>query len=894
MTVSRHKLFIIDGMAIAYRAHFALIHSPLVTADGRHISATFGFLNAMFKIIRDENPDMLAVAFDAKQKTFRHIRYPEYKATREKMPFEMRPQIQWIKDILQAMNIPVLEVPGFEADDIIGSLAVKAEKENIDTYMVSGDKDFMQLINEHIFLYAPATGKRPLTIYGSEEVVEKWGVAPERIIDLLALMGDSADHIPGIPGIGEKSAVKLLAQYGDFESVLAHGPEQKNKRIREGIAENAELGRLSRELVIIKTDMDLTVSWKELAVNDEYDKDSLADLLNSLELNRFVAELGLSSSGEDLSPNVDQRYVCCDTLQKVKDLVSILSEADVISVDTETDGLDPLNAPLVGLSFSKKAWEAYYVPYTPEFFDILIPLLENEAVKKVGQNIKFDEHVLSQYNVSLNGVIFDTMIAAYLLHPDQNSYKLEILCDTYIHYHMMPITELIGSKKSQQIPMSSVPLDQISFYAAEDADICFQLYEIFSKKLLEEDLMQIMSDLEVPLLQVLRQMEANGVYVDIPFLKKMSNEIGKDMTGLMEDIYDLAGGVFNINSPKQLSQILFEKLALPVVKKTKTGYSTDVTVLEKLSSEHPLPAKILTFRTLSKLRSTYVDALPQLLNAKTGRIHGSFNQTVAATGRLSSSNPNFQNIPIRTERGREIRKAFCAQDPSWNIIAADYSQIELRVMAHLSSDANLLEAFQQDKDVHTRTAASVFNIPDEDVTADQRRTAKVINFGIMYGAGAHRVSQELKITHSEAAAIIAAYFSRYSGVKTYIDSTVAFAKEHTYVETLMGRKRRTLDINSENHNLQEAAKRAAINMPVQGTAADIIKLAMIAVQNEINSLGLSSRMILQVHDELVFEVPDNEMEQMKELIQRNMEGVVSLDVPLKVDLGFGKHWHEAH
>ena len=913
MKESMNKLFIIDGMAIAYRAHFALIRNPLVTSDGRHISAAYGFLNALLKIVRDESPDYLAVAFDSKEKTFRHKKYPDYKATREKMPFEMRPQIQWIKDILAAMNIPMIEIPGFEADDIIGTLARRAESEKIDTYMVSGDKDFMQLVNDHIFLYAPATGKRPLTIYDSEGVKEKWGVPPESIIDLLGLMGDSSDNIPGVKGVGEKTAVKYLKTYGSLEATLAAAPDMSNEKQRDRLLEEADMARLSRELATIDVNVPMKLEWRDMQADSDFDRETLLIKLKELELYKFVRDLGLEEEAESErkgeaetrskgdgekerwgEEEKNQEYVCCDTVEKVKDLAVKLQKQDVFAFDTETDGIDPVTAPLVGLSFAFKPWEAYYIPYTQEHLEILKAVLADENIKKVGQHIKFDMIVLQQHGAIVAGKLFDTMLAAYLLNPDNNTYKLDLLSDRYLHYHMQPITELIGQKKSQQIPMSEVDLDKITFYAAEDADITFQLYGVFTKKLEEASLSDVFNNIEMPLVPVLLDMEINGVYLDTKFLKIMSGDIGQKMTRAMEDIYDLAGGVFNINSPKQLGQILFEKLALPAVKKTKTGYSTDVTVLEKLKNKHPLPEKILEFRMLTKLRSTYVDAMPALINPKTHRVHGSFNQTVAATGRLSSSNPNFQNIPIRTEMGREIRKAFCTQEKDHFILAADYSQVELRIMAHLSEDPNLVAAFKEDADIHTHTAATVFNIKQEDVTSDMRRTAKVINFGIMYGAGAHRISQELNIPHGEAGAIIKAYFERYTGVKEYIDQTIAECKERGYVETSYGRKRPILDINSENGNLQQAAKRAAINMPVQGTAADIIKIAMIRMRDWMKKEKLKSKMILQVHDELVFEVHPDELELLKKQVPAIMESAAELIVPLKVDVGVGKNWFEAH
>ncbi len=910
MTSKRNRLFIIDGMAIAYRAHFALIRNPLVTFDGRHISATYGFLNALFKIIKDEDPDYLVVAFDAKEKTFRHERYPEYKATREKMPFEMRPQIQWIKDLLAAMNIPMIEMPGYEADDIIGTLAKKAEEEGMDTYMVSGDKDFMQLVTEHVYLYAPATGKRPLTIYDPDGVKEKWGVSPESIIDLLGLMGDSSDNIPGVKGVGEKTAVKFLNSFGSLDNLLASIDDIKNEKTRQKLIDEADMARLSRELATIDTSVPVSIEWKDMETDGNFKRQELLKQLKDLELYKFIKDLSLeneisdnSGPGESKSENETvklssgdktQDYVLCDSIDKVTELVKQLKKQKVFAFDTETDGIDPMTAPLVGMSFAFKPWSGYYIPYKPELLDILKVVFCDENILKVAQHAKFDMLVLRQHGADVKGPVFDTMLAAYLINPGMNSYKLDLLSEQYLHYHMQPITELIGEKKSEQIPMSQVDINKVIFYAAEDADITYQLYTIFDKKLKESDLEDVARDIEMPLVPVLEAMQQDGVYIDVKYLKKMSRELGAKMTATMVEIHDLAGGVFNINSPKQLANILFDKLGLKPVKKTKTGFSTDVTVLEKLKHEHPLPEKILEFRMLTKLRSTYVDALPQLVNQNTGRIHGSFNQTVASTGRLSSTNPNFQNIPIRTEMGREIRHAFTSQNDGWSILAADYSQVELRVAAHISKDPNLLEAFNEDADIHTHTASTVFNVSQEEVTPDMRRTAKVINFGIMYGAGSHRISQELNIGYADAGAIIKSYFSRYTGVQDYIDNTVSDCKEKGYVSTIYGRKLFIGDINSENRNLAEAAKRVAINMPIQGTAADIIKIAMIKIHDWMKKEKLRSKMILQVHDELVFEVHPDELELLENNVRRLMEGAASLDVPLKVDIGVGKDWFEAH
>jgi len=890
-------------MAIAYRAHFAMIRNPLVTSDGRHVSATYGFITSILKIIDNEKPDYFAVVFDAKEKTFRHEMYPAYKATREKMPFELRPQINWIKDILDAMNIPFLELSGFEADDIIGTLAVKGEEEKLDVFIVSGDKDFMQLINEHIFLYSPATGKKELKIYDSKEVEKKWGIKPNQIVDLLALMGDSSDNVPGVPGIGEKSAVKLLKKYGSFENIFNNAENETNTRIRNGLLENGVLGKLSKKLVTIDTEVKIDSNWEDIKFG-EYNNEKLVEYLRKMEFYSLIDHLNLEKNSKPKKQN----YHTIDTNEKFEAFVEKLNRQKIFSFDTETDNKNPHLANLVGMSFSWKEWEAYYIPF--KFFnkeedlfaedDVqfilgkLKQVLENSEVKKIGQNIKYDAIVLSNYGVTINGIKFDTMVAEYILHPETYSYKLDNLSEKYLHYKMKPIEDLIGKTKSKQITMDFVPLDNISFYACEDADITFQLYKILVDEIKNENLENIYYNIEIPLISALIVMEKNGVYLDVDFLKQMGYSLTNNLAKLEKEIYDVAGEIFNIKSPKQLSYILFEKLKLPVIKKTKTGYSTNEFVLEKLKDEHILPEIILNYRKLIKLKSTYVDALPKLKNPNTNRIHSSFNQTVTATGRLSSTNPNFQNIPIRTKVGREIRKSFVTQKSDWKILSADYSQVELRIMAHISKDEKLVEAFKNDSDVHSSTASLVYDVPLKDVSEDMRRTAKVINFGIMYGAGPYRISNELNISIKEAQAIIDSYFEKFSGVKSFIEKTIEETKINKFVTTLLGRKRQIIDINSKNHNLKEAANRIAINMPIQGTAADIIKIAMINIKNVFIEKQIKSKMISQIHDELVFEVHPDELEKVNEIVKFEMENAYELIIPLKVDIGIGDSWYEAH
>jgi DNA polymerase-1 len=900
----KKRLFLVDGMAVAYRAHFAFIRNPLLTSDGHHVSAAYGFIKSILKLINDEHPDYLAVVFDAKEKTFRHEKYPEYKATREKMPFEMRPQIPWIYDLLESMNIPALTIPGFEADDIIGTLAKKVPHNDIDCFLVSGDKDFMQLVNEHTFLYSPAVGSKELIIYDADEVKKKWGVNPDQIVDLLALMGDSSDNVPGIPGIGEKSAVKLLQTYGSLEEVIANAEKENNARIRNSLTENKESGYLSRELVTIKTDVPVEPDLDAFKYSD-FNKEALKKNLEKLEFYGLINELQLRDSHQDIKQN----YSIVDTQSKLKELVKALWEQNAFAFDTETDHIDANRAGLVGLSFCFKNGCAFYIPVKflnkeKELFgekddlDTILfnlkPILENGAILKIGHNIKYDMLVLKKYGIEVSGPFFDTMIAEYLLNPDMNSYKLDNLALRYLNYRMQPIEDLIGERKSQQITMDKVPLDKAGFYAAEDADMTWMLYEILKDKIVEEKLMKVFDEIEIPLIPVLARMEDHGVYVDVSFLDVMKGDVNKELLRITDKIYSIAGETFNINSTKQLGYILFEKLKYPVVKKTKTGYSTDVTVLEMLKKDYPLAAILLEYRTLSKLQSTYIEALPYQVNSRTGRIHTSFNQTVAATGRLSSTDPNFQNIPIRTELGRKIRKAFVAGEKGWKILAADYSQIELRIMAHLSGDKNLMDAFLNERDVHAHTASLVFGVPVDDVTADMRRTAKVVNFGIMYGAGAFRISNELDMTRQDAAAIITAYFDQYNGVKNYIESLKDEARKTGVVRTLLGRYRQVQDIGSDNRNLREAAERMAVNMPVQGSAADLIKLAMINIDSKMLEKNMKSKMILQVHDELVFEAAPDEVDELAIIVKHEMETAMSLNVPLKVDIGIGDSWFEAH
>ena len=898
---SPKRLFLIDGMAQIYRAHFAMIKNPLLTKDGRHTSAIFGFMNFLFKLIRIENPDYIAVVLDSKEPTFRHKLYTEYKATREKMPDELVEQLEPLYEIISHAHIPMLKKPGFEADDIMGTLVKRAEKLGFITYMVTGDKDMMQLISETTFMYSPGNSFKPTTIYDKIKVKEKWGVGPEGIIDMLALVGDSSDNVPGIDGVGPKTARKLLEEYNNIETILEHAEDAKNKRVREGLINGRELVHLSRELVTIHCEVPIEFHLEEL-IRKDMDVDTLTLKFNNLEMHSLISQV------ESLRDNVhvtlqkpDKNYKTVRTLDELLTLIHEIKRADLVSFDLETTSTNALEAYIVGISFSFAAHSGYYIPVEfPEkdpdldisldlIMDHLKPEFENPKNCFCGQNIKYDALVLSRYDIKLNNIGFDTMVAEYLLHPDKNSYKLDYLSLEYLNYKMVPIEDLIGSglhKKS----MAEVPLEVISHYAVEDADIAYQLSAILKDKLNTENLSKPYNDIELPLIPVLAEIEKNGIFLDTGYLSQLSEEFGQALNALTDKIYQISGREFNINSPKQLAEILFDNLELKSIKKR----STSVEVLKVLKKYHPLPEVVLEYRHLAKLKSTYVDAFPNYVNQQTDRIHTSLNQTIAATGRLSSTSPNFQNIPIRTEKGRQLRKAFIPQKKGWVILSADYSQVELRIMAHYSKEPELIQAFEDDVDIHSRTAALVQGIQVSDVTPEQRRSAKVVNFGIMYGAGPYRMSQELGITMEESRKLIDHYFNTYPGIRRYMDETIENARKIGYVETLYKRRRRTDNLNATNKNLVQSVERAAINMPIQGTAADLIKIAMINIHKRMNSENYNSKMILQIHDELLFECPETEVRDFAEIVQYEMETAITLSVPLKVDWNYGKNWYEAH
>jgi len=895
------KLFIIDGYAILYRAHYALIRNPLITSYGFHTSALFGFTNQLIKIIKDENPDYLVCAFDSKEKTFRHKIYSDYKANRPEMPEELQKQIPHLWELLDGMNIPVLRKPGYEADDIIGTLTESVLDKKIQSYIVSGDKDFMQLINDKIFLYTPGKRNSAPDIYDKDGVIKKWGLPPEKIIDLLALMGDSSDNVPGVAGVGVKTAVKLLKEYDNIESVLDNASKISNKRVHNGLINGRDKAFLSKELVTIIKDVDVDTNVENFLLKS-FDQEALGKKFEELEFYALLKYLAIDEP-EKITKKEEKNYQTILDLKALKEMVVELKNAKYVSIDLETTSVNPMLAEIVGISVSYNKNSAFYIPILyPEkkknnfggndlevVLSIMKEFLENKDIRKIGQNIKYDALILYRHGVKVSNIFLDTMIAAHILNPAARSYKLDALSIEFLNYNMVPIEELIGKGKDQ-ITMDLVPLDKISYYAAEDADIVFQLAEIFAPKLEENGQLNFFADIEMPLIDVLMKMENEGVYVDEDLLNEMSLNIGERLDLLVKEIYNIAEEEFNINSTQQLAKILFDDLKLTQIKKRSTAEN----VLKELVNEHELPELILSYRKLNKLKNTYIDALPASINKNTKRIHSTFNQTIAATGRLSSTGPNFQNIPIRTVDGREIRKSFIAQQKNWGIFSADYSQIELRIMAHLSEDKELCKAFKDNLDIHDRTASLIYNVPLDDVQPEMRRTAKVINFGIMYGAGPFRISQELGISRKAAQEIIKQYFIQYSGIQNYIDDTLSKARSDNYVETILGRRRYVWDVNSENALKKQAAERVAINMPIQGSAAELIKIAMIDIQKNIENDKLNSKMILQIHDELLFEYPLDEEEHLISMVKKSMENAMSLKVPIIVDYGFGKDWFEAH
>ena len=907
-TTKLEKLFLFDGMALAYRAYFAFINRPLINSKGENTSAIFGFVNFLNKVIDDEQPDHIAVVFDTKEPTFRHVKYPQYKATREKMPDDMSSQMEKLKEVVRAYNIPLLEVPGFEADDIMGTLARRAENEGVLTYLVTGDKDFMQLISPLIKMYRPGKMGNDLEIVAENEVAEKFGVGPERVIDVLALTGDQSDNVPGVPGIGEKTAIPLIQRFGCLEEVYRHLDDIEQKGTREKLKTYKDLAFLSKELVTIHTEVPLDLDFHTLRAAKK-DIEKLTGLFTALEFRTLARKLRETPQEDpalvfeapqpltDYTTDKHQYHTITDEAN-LASLCTRLIGLEHLCIDTETTSTDAMTAELVGISLAFTEREAFFIPVgtggipLPPISQHLGPVLANPSIKKIGQNIKYDALVLARHGMRMEGIAFDTMVASYLIRQD-GKHNLDSLTEEYLSYKMISYDELTGTGKSR-VDIRQVPLERLATYAAEDADFTLRLFPVLKRRIEAQSMITLCDEIEFPLTPVLADMELTGIRLDIPLLAQMSKDLERQLDLLVRTIHEQAGEEFNINSTQQLGAILFEKLKLPTVRKTKTGFSTDVQVLESLRLAHPIIELLLEYRTLSKLKSTYIDALPKLLHPETGRVHTSFNQTVAATGRLSSSDPNLQNIPIRTDIGREIRKAFIPGDDSMLIMSADYSQIELRVMAHVSGDPGLQEAFRNGEDIHASTAAKVFGVAQSEITRDMRRKAKEVNFGIMYGIGPYGLATRLEISQSEAKEIIDRYFVRFPNVSQYIRDTKELARKRGYVETLSGRRRYLPNINNKNRTVREFEERAAINMPIQGTAADMIKRAMIAIHRRMAESALQSKMLLQVHDELVFEVLVSEEQKMRTLVEECMKTTQPLSVPLEIEIGVGKNWLEAH
>ncbi|NGP86910.1 DNA polymerase I [Fodinibius halophilus] len=926
--MSKSFLFLVDGMALAYRSHYAFIRSNLKNSEGIPTGPILGFANTLEKLLQEHEPSHIAVAWDTDKPTFRHEMDDDYKANRPPQPEELTIGIPLIKEMIEGYGIKNIEQDGYEADDIIGTIAEGANAEDVDVFLVTPDKDFMQLVHDHITMYKPDNQNGGFNKIDREGVKDYFGVYPEKVIDVLAILGDTSDNIPGVKGIGKKGAPKLINEYGSLEAAIEDAPNMSSKRHREGLQEYEEEALHAKEMVTIKTDVPNTVEWEQLEWGGAHDEE-LGTFFKRMEFRtltkKYLGEKVTRSADKKSEPadknqadlfiaddDTDEEsplqkydedivsYELVDTSKAIKTLVEKLSGKERLCFDTETDGVDPMENELVGISLATTPGVAYYIPVNveggipeKEALDILTPLFEDEDTLKIAHHYKFDYMMLNRAGLEVQGPAFDTMIAAYLIDADQKL-KMDTLAEEYLDYECIPITDLIGEGRKQK-SMDEIDAADIKIYACEDADITLRLYERLSDALEEDDLDDIAETLEFPLMEVLAEMEMNGILLDKEMLEEFSTELREELLELEDTIYEKAGTEFNINSPKQLGEVLFDKMGLPAGKKTKTGqYSTAESVLKKLASDYEIPDLILEYRALKKLKSTYVDALPKLINNETGRIHTSFNQSIAATGRLSSSNPNLQNIPIRTKRGREIRKAFIA-DEGYQLLSADYSQVELRVIASIAEDENMMEAFNNDEDIHSRTAKEIFELDDiEDVTSNHRRKAKEVNFGIPYGVSAYGLANRLNISNEEGKEMIEQYFERFPGIQEYIDETKNFVKENGYVKTLLGRRRYIPQINSGNWNVRSFAERTAINMPIQGTAADIIKQAMIDIQQYLEEHELDTSMLLQVHDELIFEVPVDEADDVPAKLQELMEEAYELACPLKVDMGLADDWLEAH
>lgn len=942
------KLFLLDAFALIYRAYFAFSNNPRINSKGLNTSAVLGFCNTLLEILNKEKPTHIAVVFDTDAPTQRHTDFEAYKANRQEMPEDLRTAIPYVIDLIKGFNIDVIGLPGYEADDVIGTLARKAELAGFTTYMMTPDKDYGQLVDANTFIYKPARMGNGAEILGVEEICKKWEINNvSQLIDILGLMGDKVDNIPGIPGVGEKTAIQLIKDYGSIDNLYQNTDKLKGK-LKEKVENNKDMAYQSRQLATIILDCPLEFDEASLAIKP-LDKETLREIFKELEFRRIAQSvlgediggsesLGNSNSTTNYQPKAsngqtdlfstatffdaqnsgtvlaekvetnfktakdsEHTYSLVDSEEKLESLMSLLNTSSEYCFDTETTGLNSMEAEIVGLSFSVKAQEAYYVPVSAnrdeaqQLLNKFVPLFQDETKTLIGQNIKYDYHMLMNYGIQIRNKLFDTMVAHFLIQPEMR-HGMDVLAETYLNYSPISIETLIGKKGKGQISMREVPLEDITEYAAEDADITLQLKETFTPLLKETATEKLFQEVEVPLISVLADMEREGIMLDVPALREFSAQLQIDITQVEKEIYELAGFKFNISSPKQVGDVLFEVLKISdKAKKTKTGqYATGEDVLLKLEHIHPIVAKILDYRELVKLKSTYVDTLPELVNARTKHIHTSYNQVVAVTGRLSSDNPNLQNIPIRTERGRQIRKAFIPRNEEYVLLSADYSQIELRIVASISGDPNMCEAFQTGKDIHTATAAKVFGVAEADVTKEMRYKAKSVNFGIIYGQGAFGLSENLNIPRAEAKELIDNYFKEYPSIKSYMDTEINFARENGFVQTLLGRKRWLRDITSNNQTVRSFAERNAINAPIQGSAADMIKVAMINIHKDLTERKLKTKMLLQVHDELVFDVYKPELEMVKPIIEEHMKNALPLKVPVEVGMGTGENWLVAH
>ncbi|MFN8166013.1 MAG: DNA polymerase I [Bacteroidia bacterium] len=939
--MAEKKLFLLDGMALIYRAYFAFSNNHRINSKGQNTSAIFGFTNTLLDVFKKEKPTHLAVVFDTAAPTARHEEFADYKAHREEMPEDLSKSIPYIFKLCEAYNIPVLTLDGYEADDIIGTLARKAEQQGFETYMMTPDKDFGQLVDEHTFIYKPARAGGSAEILGVAEVCKRWEIERvDQVKDILGLMGDSVDNIPGIPGVGEKTAIQLVKQFGSVENLLVNTDQLKGK-LKEKVENNKEMAVQSKRLATILLDVPINVEPDDLIVKGP-NKEELKAFFVELEFRRLAEQIGQESTPsptpepaavkgkkpvanpaqgslfgetedevltEEETPGtsfntiseVEHTYHLADDQASRKKLIDLLEKQSSVCFDSETTSLNVQEAEIVGLSFSYKKHDAWYVTF-PEnqneakaILEEFRPFFENEKIEKVAQNLKYDLAILKRYGIEVKGKTFDTMIAHFLIQPETR-HNMDVMSEQYLKYSPVSIETLIGKKGKDQKSMRDVPVEQIKDYAAEDADVTYQLKEIFEKKIHGSKLQKLFDEVEMPLVEVLLEMESEGIRLDKSSLKDLSNQLTEDIIKTESDIQQMAGAQFNVSSPKQVGEILFDHLKImekPV--KTKTGqYSTGEDVLSKLEHKHPIVRRILDYRELVKLKNTYVDVLPELTDKNTGRIHTSYNQVVAVTGRLSSDNPNLQNIPIRTERGREIRKAFIPRDENFVLFSADYSQIELRIIADLSGDPGMLEAFNSGEDIHAATAAKVYGVKLEEVTSDMRRNAKMVNFGIIYGISAFGLADRLNITRTEAKGIIDNYFRQYPYIKEYMDASIDNARKHGYVETVLGRRRYLRDINSANATVRGFAERNAINAPIQGSAADMIKIAMINIHRELKKGNYKSKMLLQVHDELVFDAHKDETDRLMKMVEHHMKTAIPLKVPVEIGMGTGKNWLEAH